>query len=63
MSTGNHVVKMEIVMHFEEMDGTSEESALLALDFIHEACEKHLNGFMEFYNVSVKVIEHYELGE
>jgi hypothetical protein len=57
----SHIVKINIEMTFAEMDGTPEQSALIALDFLEEAFSKYDQEFTEFYAMNVSVEECYEI--
>lgn len=50
-------------MTFEEMDGTAEQTALIAMDLIDEAFSKYDEGFVGFYNLEMNVEECYEMEE
>jgi len=56
-----HVVKISVWMTFEEMDGTPEQTALIAMDMIDLAFAKYDEGFVEFYNLGMNVEECYEV--
>ena len=48
-------------MTFEEMDGTPEQTALIAMDMIDLAFAKYDEGFVGFYNLGMNVEECYEV--
>ena len=56
-----HIVKISIWMTFEEMDGTPEQTALIAMDMIDLAFAKYDEGFVGFYNLGMNVEECYEV--
>lgn len=60
---GKHIVKIGLEMIFEEMDGTPEQSALIAMDLIDEAFSKWDEGFAGFYNLQMDIVECYETEE
>lgn len=59
----NHIVKISLEMTFEEMDGTAEQSALIAMDLLDEAFAKYDEGFAGFYILKMNVEECYEIDE
>ena len=48
-------------MTFEEMDGTPEQTALIAMDLIDQAFARYDEGFVGFYNLEMTVEECYEV--
>lgn len=58
-----HIIKISLEMTFEEMDGTAEQTALIAMDLIDEAFSKYDEGFVGFYNLEMNVEECYEVEE
>lgn len=56
-----HIVKISIEMTFEEMDGTPEQTALIAMDLLDEAFNKYDEGFERFYNLNISVDRCYEI--
>lgn len=51
-----HMVKLEVLVQFDDMDGTSEETALLSLDLLEEVLKEHT----AVGDMFLSVVEHYE---
>lgn len=51
-----HMVKLEVLVQFDDMDGTSEETALLSLDLLEEVLKEHT----AIGDMFLSVVEHYE---
>lgn len=54
-----HMVKLEVIVQFDEMDGTSEETALLSLDLLEGVLVEHTS----VEDMFLEVLEHYEVEE